>query len=325
MDAGLAAGTRRQDAVTTSALARLPAGQQKPGFQCCPEGSTPDAGGQCKAWCPNGAMDSASQKACGLGFDQITFDPADPSKLRCIGGAIPDWSQGTLACVKSSPLFSGPVCPAGWSKQNIPSVGLVRADRRQQFLCGPDQQVSSIDNQCHNLCSNGGVAWPVTQCCAPNSVVSATGKCCPPNPTPGSHRLERANHLRTGRTRWRRPAGKVVAGGGGGPGEQAARGTRQWHTASRRRTAREDTPPGIQLRAGTPTGASGREESGQTPGIRQCPADRLASQMAAVAAAQFTTIRAARRHVFGRRELARPLLSDGYNSCRTARAVSRAS
>ena len=163
----------------------LESGQQ-PGFQCCPNGSSPDVSGQCKPWCPNGAMDANSQYLCGLGFDAATYDPNDSGKLHCIGGAKADPLKGYLGCIESSPVFSAEVCQAGWSKQKVPDVGTICVPTEQQLQCGPGQQVSNFDNQCHKLCL--GTAWPVNQCCGPDSNVSSTGKCCPPgsNPDPNS-------------------------------------------------------------------------------------------------------------------------------------------
>jgi hypothetical protein len=155
-----------------------PPDQQQPGFRCCPQGSSPGANGQCTPWCPNGAMDAKSQNLCGLGFDQASYDPNDPGKLQCIGGGKPDPAKGVLACVANSRLFGGDVCPAGWSKQNVANVGMICMPTAQQLQCGLHQQVSSIDNKCHNLCQ--GIAWPARQCCPPGSVVSVTGTCCPP-------------------------------------------------------------------------------------------------------------------------------------------------
>ncbi len=164
-----------------------PSDQKKPGFQCCPKGTSLDASGQCKPWCPNGAMDAQSQQFCGLGFDPTTLDLSDPSKLQCIGGGKPDPAKNIFGCVQNSPIFNASVCPAGWSKQNISKVGTICAPTQQQLQCGPGQQVSNIDNRCHKLCL--GTAWPVSQCCASGSVVSSTGRCCPlgstPDPTTG--------------------------------------------------------------------------------------------------------------------------------------------
>lgn len=161
-----------------------PPGQQQPGVQCCPTGSSPDASGQCKAWCPNGAMDPGSQELCGYGFDNTKFDPNNPANSKCIDGTAPDPALGMAGCVHASPLFKASVCPAGWSKQNKPSVGLVCAPTAKQLSCGQGEQVSPIDNQCHGLCPGGGTAWPTDQCCPPGAVVSVTGQCCPPGSKP---------------------------------------------------------------------------------------------------------------------------------------------
>jgi hypothetical protein len=159
-----------------------PPDQQKPGYRCCPAGTAPDAAGQCRPWCSNGATDPVSQQFCGLGFDQTTHDPNDLSKLRCIGGAKPDAAKGVFGCVDKSPVLNAPVCPAGWSKQTIANLGTVCAPTPQQLHCSPGQQVSSIDGQCHDLCP--GLAWPGGQCCAAGAVLSASGRCCPPGADP---------------------------------------------------------------------------------------------------------------------------------------------
>lgn len=159
-----------------------PPDQEKAGFQCCPEGTSPDDSGQCRPWCPNGATDPASQQICRLGFDPTTYDPNDASRLRCIGGAQPDPAKGILGCLDKSPFFGAEVCPAGWSRQDVPNVGTVCAPTPQQLQCSPGQQVSNIDGQCHSLCP--GTAWPAEQCCPGESVLSGTGRCCPAGSTP---------------------------------------------------------------------------------------------------------------------------------------------
>ncbi|WP_291870011.1 hypothetical protein [Bradyrhizobium sp.] len=161
-----------------------PPGQMQPGLQCCPTGSSPDPSGQCKPWCPNGAMDPGSQELCGYGFDNTKFDPNNLANSKCIDGTAPDPALGTAGCAHASPLFKASVCPAGWSKQNKPNVGLVCAPTAKQLSCGQGEQVSPIDNQCHALCPGGGMAWPAAQCCPPGAVVSVTGQCCPPGSKP---------------------------------------------------------------------------------------------------------------------------------------------
>ncbi|SDR51817.1 hypothetical protein SAMN05519103_04387 [Rhizobiales bacterium GAS113] len=155
-----------------------PADQQKPGFQCCPKGTSPGANGQCKPWCPNGKMDPQGQNLCGLGFDNASFDPGNPNKLTCIGGAAPIAGKGILSCAGHSPLLNGAICQAGWSKQDVPGIGIICRPTPLQTQCPPGQQVSPIDNHCHALCL-GGTAWPSLQCCAPGSAVTASGQCCP--------------------------------------------------------------------------------------------------------------------------------------------------
>lgn len=161
-----------------------PVGQQQSGLQCCPTGASPDASGQCKAWCPNGAMDQASQQLCAYGLDNTTYDPNDPGKLRCIGGAALDPAKGIFSCAPVSPVLGAAVCQAGWSKQNVPNVGTICQPTPKQLSCGPGEQVSPIDNQCHVLCPGGGTAWPATQCCPPGAVLSGSGQCCPPGSKP---------------------------------------------------------------------------------------------------------------------------------------------
>jgi hypothetical protein len=158
-----------------------PADQKKPGFHCCPKGSSP-AGGQCKPWCPNGAKDQKSIELCGLGFDPTTFDPNNLGKLRCLGGSKPIAGKGEVACAPHSPVLNEAVCPAGYAKQNVAGVGSVCLPTKQQLNCGPGKQISGIDGKCHELCG-GGLAWPVQHCCPAGSVLSVAGKCCPP----GSH------------------------------------------------------------------------------------------------------------------------------------------
>lgn len=159
-----------------------PVDQQKPGFQCCPKGTSPGANGVCEPWCPNGKMDSQSQNICGLGFDNATYDPNNIGKLKCIGGSQPNPAKGILGCTNKSPVLNAAACQAGWSKQNIPNVGTVCAPTQEQLQCGPNQQVSSIDNKCHTICL-GGTAWPTRQCCAAGSAVTPTGQCCPAGAT----------------------------------------------------------------------------------------------------------------------------------------------
>jgi hypothetical protein len=155
-----------------------PVDQQKPGFQCCPKGTSPGANGQCKPWCPNGKMDSKSQNLCGLGFDAATDDPNNPAQIKCIGGAIPSPGKGILGCADHSPVLNPAVCQAGWAKQNAPNIGNICQPTKAQMQCPPGQQVSSVDNKCHALCL-GGTAWPSKQCCAVGSAVTPTGQCCP--------------------------------------------------------------------------------------------------------------------------------------------------
>jgi len=112
-----------------------------------------------------------------LGFDNATFNPANPGKLKCIGGGEPDLAKGVLGCASGSPIFSAAVCQAGYAKQAVPGVGNICWPLPEQLQCGPGQQVSPVDNKCHKLCS--GTAWPTAQCCASGAVLSVTGQCCP--------------------------------------------------------------------------------------------------------------------------------------------------
>jgi hypothetical protein len=154
-----------------------PADQKKPGFQCCPAGSSPGPNGQCKPFCPNGANDPKSVKMCSLGFDAATYDPNNLSKLTCIGGGKPAANKGVMGCVEKSPTLGAQVCMAGWSKQNVPNMGNVCAPTKAQLQCPAGQQLGT-DNKCHALCL-GGMAWPSTQCCAAGAAVTPTGQCCP--------------------------------------------------------------------------------------------------------------------------------------------------
>ena len=155
-----------------------PVDQQNPGFICCPKGTSPNAVGQCKPWCPNGATDPKSQYLCGLGFDNATYNPNKPASTGCIAGGAPIAGKGILGCAQHSPVLNPQVCQAGWVKQNVPNVGELCQPTKQQMQCPPGQQISAIDGQCHTLCL-GGTAWLGKQCCAPGSAVTATGQCCP--------------------------------------------------------------------------------------------------------------------------------------------------
>lgn len=154
-----------------------PTDQQKPGVKCCPPGSTPGEGGTCKPMCPKSAATPAAKKMCSLGFDSSTYDPKEPGKLTCIGGAKPDPAKGILGCVSASPMLSAAVCQAGFEKKQVAGLGTVCWPTKAQQQCAPGEQVSPVDGMCHALCA--GNAWPVTQCCAAGSTVSVTGKCCP--------------------------------------------------------------------------------------------------------------------------------------------------
>ncbi|MFG1423500.1 hypothetical protein [Roseixanthobacter liquoris] len=154
-----------------------PTDQQKPGFQCCPAGTVPGPGGQCRPLCPDGATDAFSQKLCALGFDAASYDPQKPEAIACIGGAKPVVNMGALSCASASPVLSAGICPAGWSKQALPGIGTVCAPSKAQLHCPPGQQLG-LNGQCVPLCL-GGTAWPAPQCCAPGSAVTATGQCCP--------------------------------------------------------------------------------------------------------------------------------------------------
>jgi len=153
-------------------------GQQKPGYQCCPKGTAPNASGQCAPWCPTGAMDLESQKLCGLGFDNTSYNPADPTTLKCLGGTTPKAGLGSVACIEQSPVFNPPVCAAGFAKKTLAGNITICAPTPQQVACGPGKQYSAIDKTCHVLCSSG-TAWPSKQCCAEGSQVAGNGQCCP--------------------------------------------------------------------------------------------------------------------------------------------------
>src|SRR5262249_12027427 len=125
-----------------------PPGEQQPGLQCCPTGTAPGADGQCKPWCPSGAMDPNSQKSCRWGFDPATMDPANPGKARCLDGSVPDLSKGMLACALASPVLNAPVCAAGYAKENVPGIGNICQPIPAQWSCPLGQQASPIDNKC---------------------------------------------------------------------------------------------------------------------------------------------------------------------------------
>ena len=154
--------------------------QQKPGFQCCPKGASPDAAGQCKPWCPSGSMDPNSQKICGLGFDAATYDPGNLGKLKCLGGATPNGALGILGCAQHSPVLNPLACQMGWSKQMMPNVGTVCMPSPQQSQCPAGQQFNTVTNKCQILCLFG-TAWPSTQCCA--AAADGLGQCCPAGST----------------------------------------------------------------------------------------------------------------------------------------------
>lgn len=159
-----------------------PPADKKPGLMCCPKGSSPDASGQCKPWCPNGAKDQQSLHLCALGFDPASYNPKNPGSLSCLGGGKPHAGKGVMGCAAASPIFGAHECMAGWTKQQLAGVGAICQPTKQQMQCGPGEQVSPIDHHCHQLC--GGGAWPAPQCCPAGSVMSVSGKCCPPGSTP---------------------------------------------------------------------------------------------------------------------------------------------
>jgi hypothetical protein len=156
-----------------------PADQKKPGFHCCPTGTSPDASGQCKPWCPNGAKNAQDVFACGLGFDPAASAAGAP---KCLGGASPVVGKGLLGCAAHSPALAAPICPAGYAKQPVPGLGALCLPTKPQKQCAPGQQIG-LDGHCHNLC-NGGLAWPVTQCCPVGAVLSPIGQCCPAGSSP---------------------------------------------------------------------------------------------------------------------------------------------
>ena len=113
---------------SAAAPASCPSDQQKPGFQCCPRVLPPDAGGQCKPWCPNGDAIPRARKSAARISTNATYNPNNPAKLRCIGGAAPKPGKGILGCLDKSPVFSPPVCQTGWSKQTSLSRQHLPAD-----------------------------------------------------------------------------------------------------------------------------------------------------------------------------------------------------
>ena len=122
------------------------------------------------------------QNYCGLGFDAATFDPNNPAKLSCIGGAKPGSGERHPGLPDQLAILQCPFCPSGYAKQDMPGIGSLCVTTAQQQQCAPGQQIGNIDNKCHALCL--GTAWPTSQCCAAGSVVSVTGKCCPAGSTP---------------------------------------------------------------------------------------------------------------------------------------------
>jgi hypothetical protein len=181
-------------------------GQQQQGFQCCPSGTSPAANGQCKSWCPNSALDPGSVKFCSLGYDP-KGNPDDKASWTCLDGSKPDAqlilddNTAPYACIDQSPLYSAASCPAGFVKDDLGKIDAKLAGKQscvkapEQVNCAEGSQLG-LDNQCHQICAMGGIAWPTGQCCASGSVVSVSGKCCPPgskvdgksgqcNPPPG--------------------------------------------------------------------------------------------------------------------------------------------
>jgi hypothetical protein len=197
----------------------LPGTTPQPGYQCCPFYAYMDATGQCASICPPGVDPNQSTNGspngwlCAMGFDPTTYDPSDLTKLRCMGGATPDFNAiqnnpnnvGYL-CLSHSLYFNPPACPAGSSKTTVgqaPANGFlpgptgipaidnqqVCAPTAQQQACTGGQQIGA-DGQCHQLCPAGSdsMAYPIpppliAQCCPVGAVVTPSGQCCPPGST----------------------------------------------------------------------------------------------------------------------------------------------
>ena len=188
----------------------VPGTTQQPGYQCCPDGTSMNASGQCVSWCPPGIDPNGStsgipnRQLCAHGFDPTTVDSNNPQNLRCIGGAKPiaTGGGGTYGCLDYSLAYNPPVCASGYTKGTVGQGGVpglpptgnpvldneqVCVPNQQQQNCATGQQVG-FDGQCHVLCPNGGTAYPLTpptagQCCPDGSIVTSTGYCCPPGAT----------------------------------------------------------------------------------------------------------------------------------------------
>ncbi len=186
-----------------------PGTSQQQGLQCCPAMQVPGPSGQCASLCANGASDPLSGELCYFGLNPV--DPNNfPNNLTCTDGTPVNPNNLQGACPKPP----GAQCPAGftlipakhdgndwWSDYTCDATA-------QEKMCpqpGPNGGLEQVglDGQCHELCSNGSLAFPITQCCpagmvpnafgicgppltlsCPPQQLSSTGQCCPPGQIP---------------------------------------------------------------------------------------------------------------------------------------------
>ena len=87
-----------------------PADQKKPGFHCCPKGTSPDASGQCKQWCPSGAKNALGRVVL---RPRLRSRSAPAGGAKCLGGAAPVAGKGLLGCAAYSPVLAAPICAGG--------------------------------------------------------------------------------------------------------------------------------------------------------------------------------------------------------------------
>src|SRR5262245_435849 len=161
----------------------VPGTTQQPGYQCCPDGTSMNASGQCVSWYPpgidpNGSTSGIPNRQLCAQFDPTTVDSNNPQNLRCIGGAKPiaTGGGGTYGCLDYSLAYNPPVCALGYTKGTVGQGGVpglpptgnpvldneqVCVPNQRQQNCATGQQVG-FDGQCHVLCPNGGTAYPLT-------------------------------------------------------------------------------------------------------------------------------------------------------------------
>ena len=146
------------------------------GYRCCPRGMSPDASGHCRPWCHEKHGSPRDWRLCGLGFD--------PRGPRCLDGSTPR-NDTPFGCVGASPILSAKVCPAGWTRTDIPGAGEICAPTPQQRHCRPGEQ-AGLDGVCRPpRCK--WIEWPDPLCCPPDSKITPHGECCPPGAEIDAH------------------------------------------------------------------------------------------------------------------------------------------